>query len=86
MYLNETNSKVSIGKYLFGSFPIPNGLKRGDALAPLLFKFAFQYAVRKVQENQVGLKLNGRHKILAYAADVNLLRNNIDTTYKNTEI
>jgi hypothetical protein len=33
----------------------------------------------------VGLKLNGTHQILAYADDVNLLRNNIDTIKKNTE-
>jgi hypothetical protein len=38
-----------------------------------------------VQENQVGLKLNGTHELLAYADDVNLLGDNIDTMEKNTE-
>jgi hypothetical protein len=39
----------------------------------------------KVQENQVGLKLNGTHQFLAYADDVNLLGDDIDTIKKNTE-
>jgi hypothetical protein len=31
------------------------------------------------------MKLNGAHQFLAYADDVNLLGNNIDTIKKNTE-
>jgi hypothetical protein len=85
MCLDETYSKVRIGKHLSDSFLIYNGLKQGDALSPLFFNFALEYTIRKVQENQVGLKLNGTHQLLDYADDVNLLGDDIDTKKKITE-
>ena len=84
-YLTEMYSRVRVGKNLSGMFPNRNGLKQGNALLPLLFNFALEYAIRRVQVNQDGLKLNGTHQVLAYANDVNILGGSVDTVKKNAE-
>jgi len=85
MCLTETYSRVRVGKNLFDSFPIRNGLKQGDALSPLLFNFALELAIRSVQVNHDGLKLNGTHQLLAHADDVNILGGSIHAVKENAE-
>jgi hypothetical protein len=46
MCLTETCCSVRVGKNLSDVFPIRNGLRQGDALSPLLFNFALEYAIR----------------------------------------
>jgi hypothetical protein len=55
MCLNETYSKVHIGKHLSDSFPIQNGLKKEGALSTLLINFVVEYVIRKAQEYQMRL-------------------------------
>jgi hypothetical protein len=63
-------------------FHIQIFIKQGDALLQLPLNFALEYDIRKVQENQVGLKLNGTHQLLVYANDVYLLEDDIDIVTK----
>ena len=83
--MTETHSRVRVCKNVSDRFPIRNGLKQGDALTPLLFNFALEYAIRRVQVNQDGMKINGTHQLLAYADDVNILGGSIYTLKENAE-
>jgi len=66
MCLNKTYSRFRVGKHFSDMFPIRNGLKQGDALSPLLFNFTLNYAIRRVQVNQDGVKLIGTHQVFRF--------------------
>jgi len=83
--LTETYSRVRVGKNLPDMFPIRNGLKQEDALPPLLFYFALEYAIKRVQVNQDGLKLNGTHQLAFYADDGNILGGSVHTVKENAD-
>ena len=49
----------------------------------IALNFALEYAIRRAQVNQDGLKLNGTHQFLVYADDDNILGGSVDTIKKN---
>jgi len=85
MWLAETYSRIWVGKNLSDTFRIRNGLKQGDALSPLRLNFALDCAIKRVQVNQDGSKLNGIHQLLVYADDVTILGGSIHTVQENAE-
>ena len=84
MCLTEMYNRVRVGKNVSDMFPIRNGLKQ------MLYRHCFstlrlEYAIRRVQVNQDGLKFNGTHQLLAYADDVNILGGSVHNINKNAE-
>jgi hypothetical protein len=49
----------------------------------LLFNFALEWAIRRVQVNQGSLKLNYTYQVLVYADDFNMLGGSVHTTQEN---
>ena len=86
MCLSETCSRVRVGRFLADAFPIHCGVKQVDALSPLLFNFALDYAIRRVQENRIGLDMNGKYQLFVYADDVNMRGQNLQTVRENIEV
>jgi hypothetical protein len=77
--LNETYSKVRVDK--FSECPETRRCSIASA-----FRCFLDYIIRKDQENQIGLELNGTHQLLVYADDVNLLGDSINAIKENTQL
>jgi len=56
MCLNESYSRVCVCKHVSDMFPAKNSLKKGEGLSPLLLNLTLEYAIRRVQVMEVGLK------------------------------
>ena len=67
-------------------FHIKNDLKQGDASSQLLFNFALKNAIRNIQVNQDGLKLNDTHQLLVLTDDVNILGGSIRTIKRTQKL
>ena len=61
-------------------------IEQGDAFPPILFTFSLEYAIRKLQETNFELDMNGTLQVLAYADDVNLMGDDIRTIERNADM
>ena len=84
--VSEPDSWDREGKNFSEIFTIKKDVKQEDALYSFFFNFPSEYAFRKVQTNQEGLKFNGTHQSLGYADDVIILGGNIHPTNKISKL
>ena len=81
--MTETSSRVQIGKNLLDIFLIRNVSKQRNSLSSLPFNLALGYAIKRVQENQDGLKLHGTIQVLVYADNVKILGESVHSVKEN---
>lgn len=79
--LNKTMVKVKVGNVLSREVQVNTGLRQGDTLSPIIFNLVLEKVIRMMNITpDEGVKLDGTSiSILAYADDIVLLGNNINT-------
>jgi hypothetical protein len=83
-WVGETYSRVLVGKHLSNMFPV-KWFESKECCNTSAFHFTVEYAIRRVQVNQDGLKLYGTHQFLVYADGINILGGSIHTIKKSIE-
>jgi hypothetical protein len=52
----------------------------------MIFSFSLEYSIRKAQENQKGLELNGAHQLLVFADHINMMDKNLNAIKKTQKL
>jgi hypothetical protein len=74
----RNRTKVPIGKDLSDTL-CSKWSETNKCFTVIALNFGLEYAIRKIQENQVGLYLNGTHQLLVYADNDDLRRDSMNT-------
>ena len=81
--MSDCNVEQSLGRQEFVSHvSYQEWFETRRCFIAIAFNFVLGYAIRRVQVNQNGLKLNDTHQLLVYADDVNILRGSVHTIKK----
>jgi hypothetical protein len=73
-------------KEIWGTISVQKSLKQGEALSPLLFKFALEFSIRKNHAKQEGIKWNGMRQLPICVDYGNLLSINVHTMKKTQDL
>jgi hypothetical protein len=83
MCLNETYSRVRAAKCLSDTFPLKN--EKRERFIAIDVSSALDYAIKRDQADQEGLKLNATYEALIYAEDVKIFGGSIYNIQMNTK-
>lgn len=88
MTMTDITSRVRIRNDMSPTFEVLNGLRQGDALAPLLFNIVLHKAIKDAGQDQNTMILNNSTQLLGYADDIGIVgrtRNDMEAAFLNIE-